>query len=52
MAHPDLVTTADDKAKGRVDSEMIGVIAIFVTRRDLIYTLPDHLNQGVAGMNR
>ena len=52
LDHPDLVTTADDKAKGRVDSEMIGVIAFFVTRRDLINTLPDHLNQGVAGINR
>ncbi len=42
---------ADGKAKRRIDPEMIGVVAVLVARRDLINALPDHLNQGVSGMN-
>ncbi len=51
LAHSHLVALPDGKAKRRVDSEMVGVVAILVARRDLINALPDHLDQGVRGMN-
>jgi hypothetical protein len=44
------VTFAEGKAKRRSDSEIIGVVAILVARRDLINALPDHLDQGMSGV--
>ena len=51
LACSHFVALADGKAKRRIDSKMIGVVAILVARRDLINTLPDHLDKGVRGMN-
>jgi len=46
------VALANGKAKRWIDSEMVGVVAILVARSNLINALPDHLEQGVFGMNR
>jgi hypothetical protein len=40
------------KGKRKVDSKMVGVVAIFAARRYLINILPDHLDQGVSGMDK
>jgi hypothetical protein len=50
LACSHLVALADGKAKRWIDSEMVGVVTILVARRDLINTLPDHLDQGVFGV--
>ena len=44
LARSHFVALADGKAKRRIDSEMIGVVAILVARRDLINALPVHLD--------
>jgi hypothetical protein len=44
------VALADGKAKRRIDSEIISVVAVLVARRDLINTLANHLDQRMSGV--
>ena len=48
---PEAVAAGLIPAKGRIDSEMISVVAVLVARRDLINTLANHLDQQMPSVN-
>jgi hypothetical protein len=52
LAGPQIMVFAQGQSEGRIDTEKVGVVEVFITSRHLVKPPPGHLHQGMPGVGR